>query len=179
MTSYHYGKTPSIGLIGCGFVGGAIAEGFKHYADIKIYDKTKDFGFQYIDVIKQDVVFVCLPTPMKSNGEVDLAILNAAIEEISETLPNDHSGKPIIIKSTIPPGTCLDLQRRCPNLFIIFNPEFLTERTASLDFMQQSRIILGTARFNTSRASASIFRNFSLLHFSSLEVSSKVFGFAA
>lgn len=131
----------SIGIIGCGFVGGAISRGFKHYTDVKVYDKATDYKFDYVDVVNQDILFVCLPTPMKEDGSVELKILFGALERISDTL-ND-SLKPVIIKSTIPPGICQDMSRRFPNLCIIYNPEFLTERTSDLDFLQQSRIILG------------------------------------
>ena len=133
---------PSVGIIGAGFVGGAICEGFKHYTDVKIYDKFKDMGFDYCEVVNQEVLFVCLPTPMRKDGSVDLSIIEGALERISATLPNDSS-KVVLIKSTIPPGTCKAFQDRFKNLEIVFNPEFLTERTASLDFMQQRRIILG------------------------------------
>jgi UDPglucose 6-dehydrogenase len=137
------GKPPSCGVIGCGFVGGAVIEAFKHYTDLKAYDKNKDMGFDYEDVINQDVLFVSLPTPMKGNGEVDLSILDGALEKISTNLLEGITGKPVLIKSTVPPGVCEEFQEKFSNLTIIFNPEFLTERTANLDFIQQSRIILG------------------------------------
>ena len=82
---------PSVGIIGAGFVGGAICEGFKHYTDVKIYDKFKDMGFDYCEVVNQEVLFVCLPTPMRKDGSVDLSIIEGALERISATLPNDSS----------------------------------------------------------------------------------------
>jgi UDPglucose 6-dehydrogenase len=141
------GKPPSCGVIGCGFVGGAVIEAFKHYTDLKAYDKNKDMGFDYEDVINQDVLFVSLPTPMKGNGEVDLSILDGALEKISTNLLEGITGKPVLIKSTVPPGACREFQDKFSNLTIMFNPEFLTERTANLDFIQQSRIILGVECF--------------------------------
>ena len=52
--------------------------------------------------------------------------------------------KPIyIIKSTILPGSTEKLSKKYQDLRIIFSPEFLTERTAKLDMLTQSRIILG------------------------------------
>lgn len=134
---------PTVGIVGCGFIGNAVSHAFKHFTSVKIYDIAKDYGYEYLDVINQDIVFLALPTPMKKDGSVDLSILYEAIEKISKTLPENNS-KLVAIKSTIPPGTCKDLQMRFPNLFIVLNPEFLTERTADLDFLQQKRIILGT-----------------------------------
>ena len=57
---------------------------------------------------------------------------------------NSASPKPIyIIKSTILPGSTEKLCDLYPDFKIIFSPEFLTERTAKLDMLTQSRIILG------------------------------------
>ena len=41
------------------------------------------------------------------------------------------------------PGTSAKLQSDYPNLNIVFNPEFLTERSAHFDFINQARVILG------------------------------------
>ena len=132
----------SVGIIGAGFVGTAICKAFQHYTDVKIYDKYKDMGFKYTDVVNQDILFVCLPTPMKQDGHVDTSILEQAIGDLSRAIPEDDL-KVVIIKSTIPPGTCEQLQDNFDNMFITYSPEFLTERTAELDFIQQSRIIIG------------------------------------
>jgi UDPglucose 6-dehydrogenase len=48
-----------------------------------------------------------------------------------------------ILKSTVVPETTLNLSKQFPDLKIIFNPEFLTERSARLDFINASRIVLG------------------------------------
>ena len=135
-------SVPSIGIIGAGFVGSAVGDGFSHYTDVKMYDKNKEMGFNYKDVLEQDVLFVCLPTPMLNDGNVDLSILQGALERIANYLSIGDK-KAILIKSTVPPGVCKMFQDQWRNLEIIFNPEFLTERTASLDFIQQRRVILG------------------------------------
>lgn len=139
---------PSIGIIGFGFVGQAISHGFCHYTSVKVFDINKDTGFTYEEVINQDVLFLCLPTPMKKDGSVDLSIIGSATSKLSTSLPDLPYGdrKPVVIKSTMPPLACKYLQGKYGNLCIIFNPEFLTERTAKLDFIQQTRIILGTER---------------------------------
>ena len=135
---------PSIGIIGNGFVGGAIADGFKHYVpSCKVYDvdpmRTVD---NYFDTIAQDILFVCLPTPMKSNGRVDISIVDKALTQLSNALQEDD--KPVIIKSTIPPEDLRMLAvDNIPELHLIYSPEFLTERTANLDFQQSNRLIFG------------------------------------
>ena len=56
---------------------------------------------------------------------------------------NTSSNNIIIIKSTVIPGTTETYVKRFPNLNIVFNPEFLTERTARLDFINTARIVIG------------------------------------
>lgn len=136
-------KLPSIGVIGHGFVGKAISDGFKHYTDVKVYDINPMLTVDdYFDVIEQDILFVCLPTPMLPDGNVDLKIVRNALHTLDSALQVQH--KPVIIKSTIPP---LDLEQLAkdfkPNIHLIYSPEFLTERTAMLDFQQQNRLIFG------------------------------------
>jgi UDPglucose 6-dehydrogenase len=40
-------------------------------------------------------------------------------------------------------GTTRNLQNKYPNIKIVFNPEFLTERSAHFDFISQTRFIVG------------------------------------
>ena len=51
-----------------------------------------------------------------------------------------------MIKSTVSPGTTARINSLHPNLQIVFNPEFLTERNAVSDYENQNRIILGGPR---------------------------------
>ena len=47
------------------------------------------------------------------------------------------------MRSTVVPGTTRELQSKFDNLRLVFNPEFLTERNAKYDFINQARIIIG------------------------------------
>lgn len=136
-------KLPSIGVLGHGFVGKAIADGFKLYTSVKVYD-TNPFNSidNYFDVVGQDILFMCLPTPMAKDGSVDLKIVRNALDMLRNALQVGH--KPVIIKSTIPPIALAKLAEEYrPDIHLIYNPEFLTERTAMLDFQQQNRLIFG------------------------------------
>ena len=56
-----------IGIIGQGFVGGAIREGFKNHFSLFLYDKFNDrkSNTNLEGVVKNaDIIFVCVPTPM-------------------------------------------------------------------------------------------------------------------
>lgn len=136
-----------IGIIGNGFVGSAIMHGFiLHTDDIKIYDKNPKRGTHSLKEVIQysDFIFLCLPTPMFESGECDLSIINSVMDEI-ESLDIDLLDQVFILKSTVPPGTTDLLVQRYTKCAFVFNPEFLTERKARLDFINTSRIVLGGA----------------------------------
>lgn len=130
-----------IGIIGQGFVGTAVREGLQTHFDIETYDKYKESTCDSVQGLceKTKYIFVCLPTPMRSNGSCDLSIVEQTIHEIDK-----HSdGHVAIIKSTVPPGTTSRLNAECDTLNVVFNPEFLTEANYIDDFKYQTRIIIG------------------------------------
>ena len=127
----------NIGIIGNGFVGEAQAFAFSPIANVKIFDIDPIKSTCSLEnVHKSDFVFVCVPTPMFEDGSQDFSYV--------EDVFKNAISKPIyIIKSTILPGSTEKLSKKYQDLQIIFSPEFLTERTAKLDMLTQSRIILG------------------------------------
>jgi nucleotide sugar dehydrogenase len=138
-------KSYKIGIIGNGFVGSAILHGFiLHVDDILIHDKDpKRSTHTMAEVIHEaDVIFVCVPTPMFESGECDLSIVEKVISDMSKFSIIDE--KVIVIKSTVVPGTMETLSSKYPDMSFVFNPEFLTERRARLDFINTSRIVLGS-----------------------------------
>lgn len=127
-----------VGIVGNGFVGEAQAFAFGPTADVKVYDidplkRTHDLQ----EVLEQEFIFVCLPTPMRSDGTQDLSYIEGFFESI---FPSEDAI--FIIKSTVLPGTTEELIEKF-GYSIVFSPEFLMERTAKLDILTQSRVILG------------------------------------
>ncbi len=134
-----------IGIIGQGFVGSAIREGLGSYYNVLTYDlDEKKCNSTHSEVVtKSNIIFVCLPTPMRKSGECDTRILENAITKIEEEC---GSNRPILVlKSTIPPGTT-DKIGKLVNLDVCFSPEFLTEANSFDDFKNQTRIIIGGPR---------------------------------
>ena len=150
-----------IGIVGQGFVGTAVREGFSNHIETLTYDKdpSKHRTCNSLKAIveKTDVIFVCLPTPMRKTGECDLSIIDAVVHQIDEIAGLLNQRKIIIIKSTIPPGTTVNLNEEAKNIQIVFNPEFLTEANHIQDFKNQTRIIIGGPRPGTTIVK-SIFR---------------------
>jgi len=145
-----------LGIIGCGFVGGAVAQGFSLHADLKIYDKAKAFD-SLEETINQDILFLCLPTPMRRNGEQNLDIMDEVISGINDLA---EETKIIVIKSTVVPGTTRKYAEKYPKHQFVMNPEFLTARSARLDFINSSRIVIGAERVTSlsGHAVAALYR---------------------
>tara|TARA_A100001015_G_scaffold316221_1_gene429941 strand:+ start:4163 stop:5038 length:876 start_codon:yes stop_codon:yes gene_type:complete len=148
----------NVGIIGQGFVGSAINNTLSRYHDVKTYDIDSTRCNSSLESLMShsDIVFVCVPTPMRKNGSCDTRILesaiNSAYNEIKKQNPNPkHSDflnyqktkKVFVIKSTIPPGTTEKLSLAYPRINLCFSPEFLTEANAWDDFKNQNRIIVG------------------------------------
>ena len=136
-----------IGIIGQGFVGSAVYQKFKNYYDISTYDlDSSKCNSSEQETLDNKIVFVCLPTPMKSDGSCDTSLVESTIKRCSEF----GIAKTVVIKSTVSPGTTSRLNSLYPNISVVFNPEFLTERNAINDYENQTRIILGGPRPGTT-----------------------------
>ena len=139
----------NIGIVGQGFVGTAIKEGLNKFYNIFTYDIDQRKCNSTLEEVvqKSDIIFQCLPTPMKSSGECDLSIVTSSASKIN-ILASRFNKKDLIvvIKSTVPPGTTESINHNNDNLTVIFSPEFLTEANSIEDFKNQTRIILGGPR---------------------------------
>jgi len=142
-----------IGVVGNGFVGGAVKFGFSPQcgcdAEVRVYDKNPDKSTHSIEetINKSDFVFLSVPTPANEDKSINIDILDSALNDINDV--KDKS--PIIlVRSTVIPGSTKKLQNKYPNLNLLFNPEFLTERSANFDFINQSRFVIGTDNTSVS-----------------------------
>lgn len=128
----------SVGIMGTGFVGGALKRYFESSGVTPFtYDKGKNEG-SVEEVNKADIVFICVPTPYYLDGSgFDLSYVRSALDAI-------QGGKIVVLKSTVIPGTTALLQAEYPHHKLMYNPEFLTEVTADQDMNFPDRQILGT-----------------------------------
>lgn len=132
-----------IGIVGRGFVGGAMYENFKDVFSVLVWDKdvNKRLNVESFEdfVDRSDIIFVCVPTPMTEDGQCDTSIVEFVINDIAKV----DRRKYVVIKSTVTPGTTQRLAEE-NGMVIGFNPEFLTEANAYNDFRHQPLIILGS-----------------------------------
>lgn len=152
----------NIGIIGKGFVGSAVAHGFSSACGydgvIRVYDSNPMLSTHSLDetINESNFLFVSVPTPSNTNGSVNLDILYNCINDIQCNLNGNNPV--ILIRSTVVPGTTQALSDKFPDLNIVFNPEFLTERSANFDFINQARFVLGGDSSSTNVV-AELFRD--------------------
>lgn len=140
----------SVTIWGAGFVGATAYKAFSKIEgwDVVVWDKFADncklmkedptARFVNEDVAKSSHLhLICVPTPMKQNGECFTGI----VEEVVEKIASAGTGAYIVIKSTVPPGTTERLNEKWCRVF--FNPEFLTEANAYEDFVELPYQIIG------------------------------------
>ena len=142
----------NVGIIGNGFVGNAVYQNVRDKVETKIYDVDKNRSLNTFDeVLQQELIFVCVPTPMKADGSCDLSILDKLFEDISNKNLEFLEERTFIIKSTVPIGTTKKLAEKYPLLWIVHNPEFLTARNAVNDLAKADRTVIGGDSTLTSR----------------------------
>lgn len=127
-----------IGVIGVGKVGSAISFGFKRIGhevlqhDIKLKTRIDD-------VLSAPIVFVCVPTPSAPDG----SCVTRHVEDVVANLKVAEYRGLIVIKSTVPPGTTDRLHKhRTGFVSLAFCPEFLRERAAFSDFVENNDVCI-------------------------------------
>lgn len=124
-------------VVGFGMVGNATATlfGIKKHFDI---DSEKS-NTTLKEVAKCRFVFLCLPTPVKEQGDYDVLAITQMIKEIE----GYGGGSIYIIRSTVFPGFAEGLQKELGINRIISNPEFLSENTWEKDVKYPPFVLLG------------------------------------
>lgn len=128
-----------IGIIGVGVIGGACKYGFEKLGHkVKTYDIAQ--GTKIEDVLKSEIVYICVPTPTGEGGSCDVSIVEKTVYELKDK----EYGGIIVIKSTVKPTTTERLIKET-GLNICFVPEFLRERCAVADFTENHDLLaIGT-----------------------------------
>ena len=95
-----------------------------------------------------EVIFICVGTPPKANGEADLSAIDHVARQIAREA---RTSKLVVEKSTVPALTGVQLQKAMAayshggelKFAVASNPEFLREGTAVEDFFHPDRIVVG------------------------------------
>ena len=138
-----------IGIIGVGVVGDATKEVFSRVHEIFPYDKYKQSYSSEKNLRtlaeNSEIVFLCVPTPMKPSGEIDYSAVHESIGLLESETRKAKRGLEeilIVVRSTAVSGTTDDLAKKYSFRFA-FNPEFLREKHALQDMENTDRVIIG------------------------------------
>ena len=108
---------------------------------------------------RAELVVIAVGTPSDADGATDLSALRRAVEDIGRLLAHPLT---VAIKSTVPVGTCDAVEATLRRMLerrglhwhvpVLSNPEFLREGTATADFLNPDRIIVGVRHPRDARA---------------------------
>jgi UDPglucose 6-dehydrogenase len=135
-----------IGILGSGYVGEATGKLMNSlgnevlFYDIEIKPHLKK-EFEFSNDMKtlvsdSELIFICVPTPQDKNGEIDLSIIKSVCLELSDNFKNLGKNVPVVIKSTVVPGTTKSILKPILDnsgfdVSVGSNPEFITESHTS------------------------------------------------
>jgi GDP-mannose 6-dehydrogenase len=107
-----------------------------------------------IDAVRRsDLVLVCVGTPSRGNGDIDLTYVRRVCEQIGAAL-RSHAGAPaVVMRSTMLPGTMRGVviptleaasgRRAGVEFGVCINPEFLREGSAVHDYAHPPKTVIG------------------------------------
>ena len=113
------------------------------------------------NISRSDVIFICVGTPPKKNGQSNLNFVDQATKEISKKI----KGYTVVVsKSTVPVGTSRRIEkilkkRKPARMFdVVSNPEFLREGSALEDFIRPDKIVIGCRTFKAEKILKKIYK---------------------
>ena len=103
-----------------------------------------------------DFVFLCVPTPLRADGETELSYLMSALDSVATNL---RPGAVVVTKSTVPVGTAPKIGAALgrTDVALASNPEFLREGSAVADFLAPDRIVIGAEDHAVARRVAALY----------------------
>jgi UDPglucose 6-dehydrogenase len=118
-----------------------------------------------------DVTFICVGTPSKEDGSIDLTFIKEVTIEIAKVLKQKDNYHLVVVKSTVLPGTTRDVvlpllekysgKKVGKDFGLAMNPEFLREGIAVDDFLKPDRIVIGSYDDKSRDILRKLYRDFS------------------
>jgi GDP-mannose 6-dehydrogenase len=104
-------------------------------------------------VENSEIGIICVGTPNTANGHLNMEYILKVSEQIAATLKNKNDFYTITIRSTVMPGTNLEISNLIAKITnkqadeefaVVSNPEFLREGNAILDFYNPPYTVIGS-----------------------------------
>jgi UDPglucose 6-dehydrogenase len=122
-------------------------------------------------VMNTDVTFICVGTPSRKDGSIDLSAVKEATIQIAKILKEKNRWHLVVVKSTVLPGTTQNLvlplleqhsgKHVGTDLGLAMNPEFLKEGVAIQDFLDPDRIVIGSSDDKSTATLKELYKTFS------------------
>lgn len=100
-----------------------------------------------------DIIFICVGTPSKPDGTIDLNFIEQASKDIGDALKDSGNQPVVVVKSTVVPGATEGVvvpiierhsgKKAGADFGVCMNPEFLREGNALSDFFNPDRVVIG------------------------------------
>ncbi len=114
------------------------------------------------------VSLVCVGTPSRANGSLDLSYVERVSEQIGQAIRSKAARHVIVIRSTVLPGTIHDVvvpalertsgKKAGTDFGVCGNPEFLREGTSIRDFYDPPFTLVGADDAETGRVVAALYQ---------------------
>jgi GDP-mannose 6-dehydrogenase len=106
-------------------------------------------------VLQSDLSLICVGTPSKPSGELDLTFVRRVSQDIGAVLREKTARHVVVVRSTVLPGTIDEVvipaleeasgKRHGPDFGVVMNPEFMRESCAVRDFYHPPKTVIGSA----------------------------------
>jgi UDPglucose 6-dehydrogenase len=138
-----------LGIVGHGFVGSAVDYAFTNpLVATTIVDPKYGTTIDDLTQVDPHCVFVCAPTPMSENHTVDASIVEDVVLKLMH-----HTQSLVVIKSTVTPDVIDRLYNSMDDRQanrLVYNPEFLTEKSAQEQFVDAKFHVVGGSESATA-----------------------------
>lgn len=125
-------------------------------------DKTSIKAAENLEeaILESEIVLVTVSAPIKKDRTVNLDFIENTCAQIAAVLRKRKSPSTIVVRSTVPPGTCESLVAKIESVsgkknghgfFFVFNPEFIREGSAIEDYLNPPYTIVGASKPSHSK----------------------------
>ena len=128
---------------------------------------TQDYNYA---IKESEITFICVGTPSKEDGSIDLSYIKDAARSIGIALREKKEWHLVVVKSTVLPRTTTDVvlpiiekfsgKKAGKDFGIAMNPEFLREGKAVKDFLEPDRIVIGCYDERSKEVLRELYRDF-------------------